>query len=477
MEDKKSGASEPRKISLLWSIVVFAFLILSITFIVLINEGPISLTLLIAAVFAAAVAIFHGYKYADLQESIFDSIRGVGFAVIMYISIGILVGTWILGGIIPSLIYYGLSILNVKVFFFISLLICSVFSVATGSSWSTAGTVGIALMGVGVGLGVPLPLTAGVIVSGAYFGDKLSPVSDTTILASSASGTDVFTHMRHMLHTTLPAYVCALILYLVVGFFYSSDANIGDSVAGFMSTLDANFVISPWLMLPVLVMAAVIILKVPAVPGVLLSGLIGMLCAGFVQGRSVMEILNAACSGVSIDTGMAEINRLVNRGGMESMLSTMILLLSSCCFTGVVRRSGMLQNVIDGLMKRAKTDSQIVLTTQATAFFANVATGDSNVANLLTASMYKDFYEEHDLAPQNLSRAAEDLCTLSAPLIPWTSCGVYMSGTLGIATLAYLPYTWFNLISILFAVILAITGKDIPHISTLKAKEKAHAEA
>ncbi len=464
MGKNKEKERTPQKISLGWSIFVFAALLVGIAVIVLINKGPISLVMVLAAVVAGAVAVFHGYEWKTLQEAMLDAIRGIAFACIVYMVIGILMGWWVLGGIIPSLIYYGLKVLNVKVFFFISVLVCSVFSVSTGSSWSTVGTVGIALLGVGTGLGVPLPLVCGAIISGAYFGDKLSPVSDTTNIAAAASGTDVFTHMRHMLHTTLPAYCVALILYLLIGFKYSGEASIGESVSLFMDTLDQNFVISPFLMLPVFMIVIVIVCKIPAIPGLLLTGSIGMLCALFVQGKDIMTVLNTAYSGVSMDTGVAQINRLVNRGGMQSMLSTVCLLLASCCFTGIVRSTGMLENVVNALMRSAKKDNQVVLTTQATALFNNMATGDSNVAILLTATMYKDYYEKRKMAPQNLSRACEDMCTMTSSIIPWTTSAAYISGALGVATLTYLPFVWFNLIAMVFAVVTAIVGKDIPHI-------------
>ncbi len=466
---KEQTESSP-KISLVWSLAVFAFLLVSITVVVLIEEGPISLVMVMAAVVAAIVGLAHGYKYKVLETAMLDAIRGIAFACIVYMVIGMVMGAWVLGGIIPSLIYYGLDVLNVKVFFFIAVLVCSIFSVSTGSSWSTVGTVGIAILGVGIGMGVPIPLVCGAIVSGAYFGDKLSPLSDTTNIAAAASGTDVFTHMRHMLHTTLPAYGLALIAFLVVGFFYSGDVGIGDSVSLFMNTLEDNFVISPLLMLPVFMIVLVIVLKIPAVPGLLLTALVGMLCAIFVQGEDIITVLNTCYSGVNMDTGVAEINKLVNRGGMQSMLSTVCLLLASCCFTGVVRATGMLQNVVHALMKFAKKDNQVVLTTQATAFFNNMATGDSNVAILLTATMYKDYYEERKLAPKNLSRACEDMCTMTSSIIPWTTSAAYISGALGVSTLTYLPFCWFNLLSVVVAIVVAITGKDIPHVAEQKAE-------
>lgn len=461
--DKTVNSTTPH-VSLGKSIFVFAFLLVCITVIVLIYKGPISFVMMLGAVVAAAVAISCGYKYKVLETAVLDAIRGISFACVIYMVIGILMGAWIVGGIIPSMIYYGLKLLNVKIFFAMSMIICSVFSVSTGSSWSTVGTVGIALLGVGTGLGVPLPMVAGCIVSGAYFGDKLSPISDTTNIAASASGTDVFTHMRHMLHTTLPAYFIAFVAYLILGFRYSGTAGQSESVRLFMDTLAENFVISPLLILPVFMIILVIVLKIPAIPGLLLTGFIGMLCALFVQGMDIISIMKACYSGVSMETGVAEINRLVNRGGMTSMLSTICLLLASCCFTGVIRASGMLSNIVNALMGHAKTDSQIILTTQATAFFNNCATGDSNVAILLTASMYHDFYKEKGLHPKNLSRACEDMCTMTSSLIPWATSAAYISGALGIASTTYLPFVWFNLTSIVLAIIVAFTGKDIPHI-------------
>ena len=465
MEKKKPSVSLGK------SIFVFLFLLAMITVLVLIKKGPISLVMVLGAIVAAAIAISCGFSYKTLEAGILDAVRGIAFACIIYMVIGMVMGSWVLGGIIPSMIYYGLKLLNVKIFFAVSMLICSVFSISTGSSWSTVGTVGIALLGVGTGLGVPLPMVAGAIVSGAYFGDKLSPLSDTTNIAASASGTDVFTHMRHMLHTTLPAYCIAFVAFLALGFMRSGNTAESDSVKLFMETLADNFVISPLLILPVFLIIVVVVLKIPAIPGLLMVALVGMLCAFFVQGQDLMSVLNAAYSGVKMDTGVAEINRLVNRGGMVSMLSTICLLLSSCCFTGVIRVSGMMENVVNALMSHAKKDNQIVLITQATAFFNNMATGDSNVAILLTASMYRDFYAERKLHAKNLSRACEDMCTMTSSLIPWATSAVYISGALGVPALTYLPFAWFNLTSVVLAILVAISGKDIPHVEEDKAVE------
>jgi NhaC family Na+:H+ antiporter len=337
-----------------------------------------------------------------------------------------------------------------------------VVSISTGSSWTTAGTVGIALIGVGQGLGVPLPMAAGAIISGAYFGDKLSPLSDTTNLAPAVAGSELFEHIRYMLFTTVPALVIALVIYAILGWtsVKGGDSS-ADNVRLIQQTLLENFSLNPLLALPPLLVIAMVFLRLPALPALLAGALLGALFAGVVQGAPIADILAAAQSGFTASTGVESVDELLSRGGLESMMSTVSLILCALTFGGVMERAGLLATLAGAILQLARGTGRMVTATVATCIGMNVLAPDQYLSIIVPGRMYREAFEQQGLEPRLLSRTLEDAGTLSSPLIPWNTCGAFMGGTLGISAAAYLPYAFFNLLCPIIAIVIAFAGWKI----------------
>lgn len=345
------------------------------------------------------------------------------------------------------------------------LLVCSIVGVATGSSWTVAGTIGIAMIGIGAGMGIPAGLTAGAVVSGAYFGDKMSPFSDTTNLAPAAAGTTLFAHIRHMSYTTGVSYIIAAVLYIIINFRYVSSADaVGESINEVLTALRDSFTISPLLITPVILIIVLIVFKIPAIPGLILNIVLGIFCAMVVQGMDVATVGNVLEYGVSSETGNAMLDELLSRGGLQGMMWTVSLILCALTFGGIMQASGMLGSLAAALLKLAKKSGSLILTTMLTALAVNVICGEQYLSIIITGNMYRDEYRKRGLAPQNLSRALEDCGTVTSPLIPWTTCAVTMSTYMGVATLTYLPFCFFNLINPVVAAIFGFTGFTIKKI-------------
>ncbi len=336
---------------------------------------------------------------------------------------------------------------------------------ATGSSWTTAGTVGIALLGIGQTLGIPSPIIAGAIISGAYFGDKMSPLSDTTNLAPAMAGATLFEHIKHMMYTTVPAYVISIILYTVLGLKYAGQSLDTGQIDIIQNTLIGNFhTLSPILLLAPVAVIAMVILKVPAIPALLTGTLLGGVFAMIFQGANVGDIMTAMHYGYYSQTGVTAVDDLLTRGGLDSMLWTVSLILCALSFGGVLEKTGMLETIASTILKYAKGTFGLVFATIFTCIFTNIVTGDQYLALVMPGRMYKNEYPKRRLAPKNLSRALEDGATVTSPLIPWTTCGSYMMATLGLNPIAFLPFAFFNLLSPLFSLILAATGFSMTKI-------------
>lgn len=380
--------------------------------------------------------------------------------------IGMVVGTWILAGIVPTMIYYGLKVLSPGIFLVATLIICSIVSLATGSSWTTAATVGIALMGVGMGLGIPAHIIAGAIISGAYFGDKMSPLSDTTNLAPAMAGADLFDHIRHMLFTTGPSFVISGILFAIIGMKYANGVIDTAAIDTMLNGLDSAFNLSPALLLAPVLVIAIVVLKTPAIPGLFGGAILGGLFAMMFQGAGMTEIISALNDGYVSSTGLEAIDSLLSRGGMQSMMNTVSLILCAMTFGGVMERTGMLQAIADQILKLAKNTGSLVLATILTAVAMNLIAGDQYLSIVIPGRMYKSAYEQRGLAPKNLSRALEDSGTLSSAMIPWNTCGAYMITTLGIAPWTYIPYTFLNVINPLVSIFYGYTGITMEKIQS-----------
>lgn len=461
-----TNVEKKKNVSFGLSVAVFIFVFAAILSGIMVFGTSAHIPLTISAAVAAIVGVASGYTWSEMEEGMCETIKASAPAILIMLIIGMTIGTWMLGGIVPSMIYYGLTWLSPKIFLLASCLLCTMVSTFTGSSWTTMGTVGVALIGVGEGLGVPLGMTVGAIISGAYFGDKMSPLSDTTNLAPAMAGTTVFTHIKHMVYTTTPSYIIALILYAILGFAVvgkDSAANM-DTVKLYMDTLQSNFNISPVMLIPPLCVLLMVVFKVPAIPGLIGVCVLGGIFAAIFQGAAFSSILASTYTGVSMDTGVEAINRLVNRGGLSSMLDTIALILIALAFAGIVERTGMVHSIVEKILTYAKSDKAMMTTTIFATLFTNFATGAQYVALVLPGRMFRETYRERNLHPKNLSRILEDVGTLCAPFCPWSTDGAYILGTLGCATAAYAPFMFFAMLNPLVSLICIWTGWTIERI-------------
>ena len=464
---------QQRKATLLEALIPILFLIVTLAFALLkFNVDP-HIPLILGTIVAALMGVFRlGFKWSELEDGIIQTITIALQSILILLIVGTLIGTWILGGVVPSMIYWGLNILSPGIFLVATLLICSIVSVATGSSWTTAGTVGIALLGIGQTLGIPSPIIAGAIISGAYFGDKMSPLSDTTNLAPAMAGSDIFEHIKHMVYTTGPAYVISVILYIVIGMKYAGQSLDTAQIDIIKNSLVSSFsTLSPILMLAPIAVVGMVILKVPAIPALLTGTLLGGVFAIFFQGANIGDVMTAMHYGYESHTGILAVDDLLTRGGLDSMLWTVSLIICALSFGGVLEKTGMLESIAHSILTFAKGTFGLVFATIITCIMTNIVTGDQYLAIVIPGRMYKDEYENRGLAAKNLSRAIEDSATITSPLIPWTTCGSYMMATLGLNPFAYLPFAFLNIITPLISLVLAATGW------TMTKREKESSES
>ena len=444
-------------ISLIPVIVVVAVLGIAI---IVFGQDP-HIPILVGAAVGALIAVYKlGYTWEEIETGIIDSIGSVMQAILILAVIGMLIGTWIGGGIVPTLIYYGLQILSPSFFLISALILCSIVSLATGSSWTTAGTVGVALIGIAQGLGISPALAAGCIVSGAYFGDKMSPLSDTTNLAPAMAGANLFDHIRHMFYTTGVSYGIAAIIYIVLGLQYRGQQLDAGEILGILEAIESLYVINPlFLLVPVVTIGAVA-MKVPAIPGLLLGVVLGGFCMLF-QGGDAGGILSAIHYGVEAASGHEMVDSLLSGGGMDGMMWTISLIMCALTFGGVLESTGMMQTIARTMLEKAKSTGSLILVTILSCLFVNVLCADQYLGIALPGKMFKDAYAERGLAPRNLSRALEDSGTVTSALVPWNTCGATMASFLGVATFAYAPFAFFNLLSPIVSAIYGFTGFSI----------------
>lgn len=424
-------------------------------------DGSNQIILLLSAAIGALVALRVGMKWDEIQKGIVKTISSAMASILILLLIGSLAGTWLLSGIVPAMIYYGLQILNPTIFLVAACIVCSIVSIATGSSWTTAATVGIALMGIGKALGIHDGMIAGAVLSGAYFGDKMSPLSDTTNLAPAMAGTDLFTHIRYMTITTIPSISIALVLFLILGFMQggSGDVTQTDEI---LTAISSKFNISGWLFLVPAAVVFLIVKKVPALPAILIGALLGAVFALIFQPEVVASVadwegatavvtfvgvMKAMYGDIAIVTGNGIVDELLTSGGMAGMLGTVWLILSAMVFGGVMESSGLLKRIAESVISKVKSNGSLVAATAGTTIFFNGTASDQYLAIVVPGRMYADVYKEKGLAPENLSRTLEDSGTVTSVLVPWNTCGAYHSNVLGVATGAYIPYAFFNLIS------------------------------
>ena len=428
--------------------------------------------ILIAALVAGGIAWRLGYSWSELQEGVIEKISSSLPALMILWAVGLLIGSWVFSGTIPMIIYYGVDLISPQYLVLTAFVIAAIISTVTGTSWGSAGTVGVAIMGIAQGLDVNLAATAGAVVAGAYFGDKLSPLSDTTNLAPIAAGSELYEHIRHMFYTTIPATIVAVAAYLFFGSeAASSGANVSESVLALQGQLDKIFHWNIILLLPVLFVLAGSVLKWPTIPVMIIASLFSVILGVIIQGFSlkngfisVMTGFNVTMSGVEMEFSK-DITKLLNRGGVSSVNSTTILVICAMGFAGIISKTGMLTKVLHTIMAKVKSAAGVIISTIGLCLTVAFVTGSSYLSILIPGEMFKDFYKEKNLAAKNLSRTLEDSGTVIVPLIPWSAAGAYMTATLGVPTVDYLPWAILNYMGVVFAIILALTGIGIAKIN------------
>jgi len=432
----------------LWeALISIVGLIVFISLAIVRYEIDAHVPILLGVLIAALIGLKAGFNWKEIETGMLDGITNSLQAIVILAIIGILIGVWILSGVVPTLLYYGLKVLHPKIFLPATLIICSITSLATGTSWGTAGTIGIALIGIGEGLGFPLPVVAGAVLSGAYFGDKMSPLSDTTNMAPAMVGTDLYTHIKHMTYTTGVSYGITLLIEIMIGFFYGGgEANL-EKVNQILTGIEAQFSINPLLLIPPVIIIVLAFRKIPAVPGIV----IGILAAGILgmifQGNSFGTLLSAAYGGYASNSGVEAVDNLLTKGGFESMMYTVSLVICAMMFGGIMEKTNQVRVVVNVILKKAKSTGSLITATILTAIGSNLILCEQYMAIVMTSKMYAQSYRDKGLHPKNLSRAVEDSATVTANLVPWNSGGAYMSATLGVATIAYLPFNFFCWIS------------------------------
>lgn len=433
-------------------------------------DGANQTALILTAAVGVVIAVLYGHSWESIQAGVVESISSAMGAMMILLLIGSLSGTWLISGIVPAMIYYGLEVLNPYFFLVAACIVCAMTSVATGSSWTTSATIGIALIGVGKTLGVPEGMAAGAIISGAYFGDKMSPLSDTTNLAPAVTGTDLFTHIRYMTLTTFPSVSIALVLFLLLGFGLD-EASVSSDVADMQRAIASHFNVSGWLFLAPLVVVVMVVKRVPALPAIFVGALLGAVFAVIFQPQIVAAVgVSAGLPGpytalaslmiaffgdVAVVTGHELADELLSSGGMKGMLNTVWLILSAMVFGGVMEASGMLQRIAEVIMHTVRSTFSLISATVATCCFTNMAAPDQYLSIAIPGRMYAKIYRDRGLAPENLSRTLEDSATVTSVLIPWNTCGAFHAGVLGVATLTYLPYCFFNILSPIMTILFA----------------------
>ncbi|MDJ0609864.1 MAG: Na+/H+ antiporter NhaC [Kiloniellales bacterium] len=465
-------ASKEQRDPYLWEALISLFsLVVGIMLSIVVYGTDPHIPMLLGVLVAGLVAYRSGFSWNTIQEGMITGIANSLHAIIILIIIGILIGVWILSGVVPTLLYYGLKILSPEIFLPATVIICAVTSLATGTSWGTTGTIGVALMGIGAGLGFPLPVVAGAVLSGAYFGDKMSPLSDTTNLAPAMAGTDIYTHIRHMTYTSGVAILLTLAIEVVLGLFLGGGEEDLARVQEILATLDRDFTIGPWHLIPPLLVIVCAYKKAPAIPG-LVAGVASAVILGLIfEGATYPKLLDVAYSGYASNTGIEAVDSLLSKGGFTAMLYAISIVICAMMFGGIMEATNQLKVIVDRILRMATSSASLITSTVLTCLGANLVLCDQYMAIVMGGRMYAQAYRERGLHAKNLSRAVEDSATVTANLVPWNSGGVYQAATLGVATLAYLPFAFFCWLSPLVTLVFGWTGWTIHPLDETAAGE------
>lgn len=459
----------PREPSFLQSLACFGGVILIVILGLFWLEINLHVLLVIGLIWVAGHASYLGFQFTLIKSAMSAGIgKGLG-AIYIFILIGVLIAALIEGGTVGGLIYYGVDLLHPAIFLPAGLILCSLMSLATGTAWGTIGTIGVVLMGLGNVLGIPLPLVAGMVVSGASFGDKMSPVSDTTNLAAMSAETDLYAHIRSMLYTTVPTYIIALFLFTIVGLEYADQALSVQQLSELKEHLAIEFSIGPVTLLPLVVLLVLGIRRVPAEPSMLASIATAIALALTTQGRGITEVLNSLQEGYTSNTGLELLDVLLTRGGIQSMMWTLSLALIALSLGGLLDRSGFVRVLLQGLLSRIKRSATLVAATIGSGVIANMSMGEGYLSIIFGGQIFKDSYDADGLERHMLSRCLEEGATLSTSLIPWTTSGAFCMGALGISPFTFAPWAFFNYINPLLSILLAYMGFGIFRKKTSEA--------
>lgn len=431
----------------------------------------IHVLLILGLCLTCLISVKYGYTLDDFIKAMANSINKAMTALLIFILIGTIIGSWISAGTVPALIYYGLNIIKPGLFLPIGLILCSLTSLSTGTSWGTAGTVGIALMGMGVGLGIPAPIVAGMVVSGAFFGDKMSPISDTTNLAAVSAEANLYDHIKAMSYTTIPSYLIALFIYAFIGLKYANGSGNVSDIKLIQETISNSFDLNPMVILPMAILFTLNLLRFPAVPSMLIGTIAGVTVAVIFQGISISEALTSLNYGYTNETGVALVDNLLVRGGIQNMMWTFSLSFIALCLGGVLELVGYLRVLIKGILSKINRVGSLVALVIGTTILGNASMGEIYLGIILNGTLYKEAFKEKGLRPEMLSRLLEEGGTLTGALIPWTTAGAFMASTLGVPVVEYARYAFLNLINPVLSIALSFMGIFI--LRNKKIKQKA----
>lgn len=428
---------------------------------ILIFKIDVILLLILSLIYLAIVGKVQGKPLSDFIQGMKDGCSQAFIGLLFFLLIGALIGAWMQSGTVPALVYYGLDILNPRYFLVSSFVICAIVSTVIGTSWGTVGTVGIAIMGIATasGIQIPLPVIAGSVVSGSWFGDKMSPVSDSTVLTATACGADVYKHIRSMCYTTIPASLISLVLFFIVNQHYAQDVVLNqEALQPLKETLNEMYEINIWVLIPPVLLIVMCVLKMDAIVSLLSAIGAGVLVSVFVQKNTISLAFDAIMNGVSVQTPVEAVNVLLNRGGIYSMMPTFLLGFMALCLGGALERTQALHVILESITKKIKSVGALVFTTMLTCFLGNAVFGDVYLTIVLNSNLYRSTYEENGLDNSMLSRTVEEATTMSTPLIPWTAASAFVVGALGIQTMEYLPYAFLNLVIPVVSLMVAFLG-------------------
>ncbi|WP_229709414.1 Na+/H+ antiporter NhaC [Staphylococcus muscae] len=432
--------------------------------VVKLQQAP-HIPLLIGTTVAIIVTMFHDYEWEEVEEMMYKGIKHALPAVVIIMLVGLIIGAWIGSGVVAAMIYYGLKLISPTYFLAVVVVICGIVSLAIGSSWSTMATVGVASMGIGISMGLSPGMVAGAVISGAYFGDKMSPLSDTTNLASGLTNVDLFDHIKHMFYTTIPGLVISLIAFFVLGQMYGSDHLNRGRIDSIMNAIDDSFFITPWLLVVPLIVIIAVALKVPAIPAIVLGVVLGFFTQIFVQGDSLATAVQSLQTGYVLESGNKTIDELFNRGGLESMFYTISLTLVAMTFGGLLEYSGMLKALISVILKFAKNTGTLIASVIISCFGTNLSCSEQYISIIVPSRMYVSTFIDKGLHPKNLSRALEDGGTLTSVFVPWNTCGVFILTTLNVHVIEYAPFAILNYVVPIISIIYGFIGFKIIQLS------------